>query len=313
MPGLQDWLTALAARFTLIQMDFRGAGMSTRGLPEDLAPSDYQRDIQAVVSALKLDRFVLSSSNYHLAYFAVQYAVEQPERVKALVLAGVGTSLAAFSSPALFETVSGQNWDLFWNSLIAFNAPNLSLEERQRIVDLNKQAYDPHDYPLMAKVMGSANLAELLPRLTSPTLILHLLGWRLLAPEEPMKVARLARAKLVSIDGNKPTSLDPVQGLHAIEAFLADLPSTPSQPAVSAAGGLPDGLSSREVEVLRLLAQGKSNPEIAKELFITRNTVQNHVGSILIKTNLNNRTEAAVYAKEHGLIKGRVSTPLSQD
>jgi len=42
--------------------------------------------------------------------------------------------------------------------------------------------------------------------------------------------------------------------------------------------------------------------EIAKELFITRNTVQNHVSSILIKTNLNNRAQAAVYAQQHGLI-----------
>ncbi len=56
-----------------------------------------------------------------------------------------------------------------------------------------------------------------------------------------------------------------------------------------------------KVEVLRLLAQGKSNPEIAKELFITRNTVQNHVSSILIKTNLNNRAQAAVYAQQHNI------------
>jgi DNA-binding NarL/FixJ family response regulator len=64
----------------------------------------------------------------------------------------------------------------------------------------------------------------------------------------------------------------------------------------------PDQLSERELEVLRLVAAGKSNPEIAKELFITRNTVQNHVSSILIKTNLSNRAQAAVYAKEHGIV-----------
>jgi DNA-binding NarL/FixJ family response regulator len=92
------------------------------------------------------------------------------------------------------------------------------------------------------------------------------------------------------------------QASRAIEAFLADLPSTSAQPAVSAAGGLPDGLSDRELDVLRLLAQGKSNPEIAEELFITRNTVQNHVSSILIKTNLTNRAQAAVYARDHGLV-----------
>jgi NarL family two-component system response regulator LiaR len=53
--------------------------------------------------------------------------------------------------------------------------------------------------------------------------------------------------------------------------------------------------------VLRLLAQGKSNPQIAEALFISRSTVQNHVSSILIKTNLQNRAQAAVYAQQHGI------------
>jgi DNA-binding NarL/FixJ family response regulator len=94
--------------------------------------------------------------------------------------------------------------------------------------------------------------------------------------------------------------------------FLSEPPAA-GRVELREAGSGKNLLSERELEVLRLLAQGKSNPEIAKELFITRNTVQNHVSSILIKTNLGNRTEAALYAKEHGLIKGRVPTPLSQD
>ena len=63
----------------------------------------------------------------------------------------------------------------------------------------------------------------------------------------------------------------------------------------------PDGLSLREVEVLRLIAGGKSNREIADELFITSNTIANHVRSILTKTGAANRTEAAVYAIRQGL------------
>jgi DNA-binding CsgD family transcriptional regulator len=91
--------------------------------------------------------------------------------------------------------------------------------------------------------------------------------------------------------------------LSIIEGFVAGLPPAGNRPtAPPATAALPDGLSERELEVLRLVAAGKSNPEIAKELFITRNTVQNHVSSILIKTNLGNRTEAAVYARDHGLV-----------
>jgi DNA-binding NarL/FixJ family response regulator len=62
-----------------------------------------------------------------------------------------------------------------------------------------------------------------------------------------------------------------------------------------------DGLSSRELEVLRLIAAGKSNPQIAEELVISLNTVQRHVSNILAKTGLANRTEAASFATRNGL------------
>ncbi len=65
----------------------------------------------------------------------------------------------------------------------------------------------------------------------------------------------------------------------------------------------PDGLSQREVEVLQLITLGKSNPEIAEELFISPNTVAHHVTNILNKTNTSNRTEAATYASRHGLVQ----------
>jgi NarL family two-component system response regulator LiaR len=62
-----------------------------------------------------------------------------------------------------------------------------------------------------------------------------------------------------------------------------------------------DDLSPREIEVLRLMASGKSNQEIAETLFISRNTVSTHVRDILTKTGCANRTEAAAYAMRHGL------------
>ncbi len=63
-------------------------------------------------------------------------------------------------------------------------------------------------------------------------------------------------------------------------------------------------LTSRELEVLGLLAQGKSNKEIARRLVISENTVKNHVRNILDKLQLHSRTEAALYAMRERLVEG---------
>ena len=64
----------------------------------------------------------------------------------------------------------------------------------------------------------------------------------------------------------------------------------------------PDGLTQREVEVLRLIATGKSNPEIAEELSVSPRTVTTHVSNIPNKINAVNRAEAATYATRHGML-----------
>lgn len=69
-------------------------------------------------------------------------------------------------------------------------------------------------------------------------------------------------------------------------------------PATSTAAG---ELSERELEVLALIGQGKSNKEIADELVISERTVKSHVSNILTKLDLTDRTQAAIYAVRHGL------------
>jgi DNA-binding CsgD family transcriptional regulator/tetratricopeptide (TPR) repeat protein len=64
----------------------------------------------------------------------------------------------------------------------------------------------------------------------------------------------------------------------------------------------PDGLTTREIEVLRLMAAGMGNREIALELTVSINTVFQHVRSILAKTGTANRTQAAAHAHRHGLV-----------
>lgn len=63
-----------------------------------------------------------------------------------------------------------------------------------------------------------------------------------------------------------------------------------------------DALTDREIEVLKLVASGMSNPQIADELFITVNTVKSHLKNILAKLKLDNRTQVAAYAVQAGLV-----------
>jgi DNA-binding NarL/FixJ family response regulator len=73
-------------------------------------------------------------------------------------------------------------------------------------------------------------------------------------------------------------------------------------------GGAPlvaglEPLTGREQQVLELVVQGLSNPEIAKELCLSENTVKKYLHNILDKLHLNNRVEAAIYAVKEGLVR----------
>ena len=61
-------------------------------------------------------------------------------------------------------------------------------------------------------------------------------------------------------------------------------------------------LSDREIEVLKLIANGKDNAEIARELVISPKTVKNHISNILMKLQIENRIQAAVYAVRSGIV-----------
>jgi DNA-binding CsgD family transcriptional regulator len=91
-------------------------------------------------------------------------------------------------------------------------------------------------------------------------------------------------------------------GMRALEEQTVALQERLQSPSRSTLQ-YPGGLTQREVEVLRLIALGKSNRDIAEMLFVSPNTVANHVRSILTKTATANRTEAAAYALRYGLLE----------
>jgi DNA-binding NarL/FixJ family response regulator len=78
------------------------------------------------------------------------------------------------------------------------------------------------------------------------------------------------------------------------------VPTAPGVPGAGAAGGADDELTPREAEVLRLIAAGQSNREIARTLFVSEATVKTHVNRIFAKTGSRDRAQATRYAYTHG-------------
>jgi DNA-binding NarL/FixJ family response regulator len=87
---------------------------------------------------------------------------------------------------------------------------------------------------------------------------------------------------------------------------LADVAAIESRarPARAQAGSAPGahGLSARELEVLLLVASGKSNKDIARQLFLSVKTVDRHVSNIFVKLDVPSRAAATAWAYEHGLV-----------
>jgi DNA-binding NarL/FixJ family response regulator len=93
--------------------------------------------------------------------------------------------------------------------------------------------------------------------------------------------------------------LDP--GVQAsLLAAVAD-PVTPGLPA-NVRVELPDGLTPREAEILTLLAQGLTNPEIATRLVLSGHTIKTHLNHVFAKTGSRDRAAATAYAQVHGLV-----------
>ncbi|WP_405616912.1 response regulator [Streptomyces sp. NBC_00076] len=107
---------------------------------------------------------------------------------------------------------------------------------------------------------------------------------------------QLAEAVRVVAAGDALLAPGITRRLIAEFSRLGDRPRTPLKERVG-------GLTERETEVLALIAQGLSNAEIAERLVVAEQTVKTHVGRILVKLGLRDRTQAAVFAYESGLVR----------
>nr|AHZ45594.1 LuxR family transcriptional regulator [uncultured bacterium] len=305
-PGLNQWLEALASHYRVILLDIRGTGMSSRDVGDDHTLSHYQRDLEAVVGRLELRRFLLFAASRGVD-IAVDYALRNPERVEGLIL---GTSGDA-RSPSFFQVLPLEDWDLFVHSIVPHDR---SPEEAKKIVELTMQASDQHNYMLRWRALEAAgDLEPRLRRLRTRTLVLHSRNYMNTPPEEGMKKADQTGGYMVLIDGTDAWGDGP-QTLRAIRTFVAELPPRPTAEPQKAESDRAiqesaepisaidySHLSARELDVLHLIADGKSNREIADCLTLSIRTVERHIANVYAKIGVHTKAQATDYAHRHGL------------
>jgi DNA-binding CsgD family transcriptional regulator/pimeloyl-ACP methyl ester carboxylesterase len=291
----------LAARFQLICYDSRGLGSSTRGLPANFRIDDFETDLAAVVEKLGLQKFALLAQG-GFSRVAIRYSVQHPERVRALILWNPDTGDLERDGwqPSQLSGLASANWDLYVDTMAR---TGWIPEEAAVARDLVGASITQADWLTRMKAWPQYNVAGILNQVKAPTLILN--SVRGSSPYSSEEAGRFiasqisaARLELLNDPGAGLFSLKPEvpPGVLLIESFLREV--GPAQPSDSPSS---DGLSAREIEVLRLVAAGKSNAQIADELVISQNTVIRHVSNIFAKTGAANRAQAAIYARDHGL------------
>jgi DNA-binding CsgD family transcriptional regulator/pimeloyl-ACP methyl ester carboxylesterase len=309
-PRLNRVFEQLAGRLTLVHYDGRGTGHSQRDVT-DLSLEAMVSDLEAVIDRAGLAEVSLLGQ-YNSCPHAIAYAARRPERVKRMVLfcgsARGWNAMSAQQTQAMLSLME-QDWDLFADTA-AHQWMGWSAGEAGRaIADGIQGAVTPQIARATMQAASAADVTELLPGVAARTLVLH--------PRDmtqiPVEVARslamgLPRGRLVLLDGAQPVLFteDPGEVVSLLMGFFCDGIEPAGAPPAGAAAGeratLPsDGLSPRELQVLRLVAAGETNFQIARRLGLSTHTVERHVANLYRKIGARGRADATAYALRNGL------------
>ena len=307
---LARFLERLASFSRLILFDKKGTGLSDRLNPHTL-PTIEQRtdDVRAVLDAVGSEKAALFGTLGGAAMCG-SFAAACPERCLALILYGTFArvesdtgllSRLADSTEAALDRIE-QEWGTEGVGL-AFWAPSIVNDEsvKAAYLRLSRSALSPGSARALLSVGYQLDWDSALPHIRVPTLVLHRTG-DLVAP------VRQGREVATAIPGSRYVELpgadhlmwagDQEAILGEVEAFLEEVvpAGDPPPPPVTELG-----LTEREIEVLRLIAAGRTNKEIASTLYISPKTAGAHVSSILAKLGVERRAAAATLAQRLGL------------
>ncbi len=287
----------LARYFTVVNLDFRGAGLSERAVP-GFSLDAFVEDIDAVLKPLKAQSIALCAMG-PAAATACRFAATYPERVAGLVFIGGGDSDANRHllelrrlNPSLEARLRG-----------AVLGGDDDWENAESLAAVARDALEPDALGEWERLFRETRLGDLARSVIAPCLCVHATDDDLVPIAAGRAFAEcLPRSSFMPVPVTTSMQIWRDRGaLRAIALFLADrLGVDPSAIRRGGQRGLGDhfaaGLSAREVEVLRLIAAGRSNRQIAAALCISANTVSHHLRNIFAKTATANRTEAAAFA-----------------
>lgn len=315
-PVWRHWLTDLSENYRLIRYDERGCGLSDWDVDE-FSMEVWVRDLETVVDTLGLERFALLGISQGGAV-AATYAVRHPDRVTHLVLYGSylqGRLRRSRTSEErreaeLFVDLIRLGWGkdnpafrAVFSSLFMPSAPPSQIDafnELQRLTTSPENAarFESAFY----EIDVSASAADVM----TPTLVLHSRFDAMVPFDEGRRFAgAIPGATFVPLE----TDNHILQEDDSWQDFLAAVNDfLPGRATTSATGRL-DRLTPRELEVLGEIALGKSNAEIAESLFISPNTVRNHVNRIFSKLGISDRAQAIVLARDEGILEGDQDVP----
>jgi pimeloyl-ACP methyl ester carboxylesterase/DNA-binding CsgD family transcriptional regulator len=307
IPELRRGLEQLAENWTVVRYDNRGCGLSQRNVT-DFSLEAHTSDLEAVAGALRLDQFALNAPML-AGPVGIAFAARNPDRLTHLILQST-VARASDAGPAQSQALLAlleMNWDLFTETAarVMFQ---WSDEQSARIAPpILRDSVEQEAALGLLRAAVEFDVSDQLPLIQAPTLVIHNRQFPLPIATSRDLASRIPDARLAAVDkldhvvpaaieflSQRTEVVPPRSGRPGPHRETAKQPATPSFD--------PARLSKREIEILRLVAAGKSNRHIAEELVISTNTVDRHVSHILSKIGAANRAEAAAYAARQRLL-----------
>ncbi len=301
--GFREFVEALARRYRVVRYDRLGTGLSDRERPAETLTLDYEVALlEAVVDELSPRSLSLFGMSCGACASAV-YAVRHREIVDRVVLYGAyanGRALGPADALAAMVEIVRSAWGLGSQMLVDVFTPNVPPAKRRAMAAYQRAAATPETAAELLRLVFAYDVRDALSAMNVPTLVVHRDRDRAIPARAGQEVAGLvAGADFVALPGDAhlPWHGDVADSVRAVAAFLGVPQPTRGAPAESVVE-----LSEREREVLRLVAEGLSDSDIAERLVLSPHTVHRHVANIRRKLGLPSRSAAAAAAARAGLI-----------